>query len=565
MNELFQRFSKDPRITFQLVVATFFINLLALATSLFVIQVLNRYISHGVNATLTTLATGTLIAIGFEMAFRSIRRQLIEIQNAEQNTLLSERAFDVLLQTRMPVLDRVSVGKRTEILRGLDSLRAITMPQTVAAVLDLPFAFLFVLVLWWLSPYLALVSVIVIALSVVLAWQVQLGARKDVSQLQEAASARAGLLNSAATAGETIREFNGSGFLSTGWRKTDTAVSLLGVRMANARDFLQAKIGFVTSLQTIGIISVGALQVVNGDLSVGAMIGANILAGRALMPVSRLVQMGGAFTSGQQSGDRLREFLTLPLERSEGTALREYDGAAQFKDLAFMYPGASVLLFESLELRLKPGQTALIVGPNGSGKTTLTRLLTGILEPSRGQIMVGGLDLQQIALPWWRQQVSYLPQEPLLVTGTLKDNISLANPNIDNAWLNEIIRMAGLRPFLENSKEGLEMVIHEGGRHLALGIRRRISLARALATNGKLFIADEPTEGLDLEGRQAVYQVFQNLKAQKKTIFVISHDESFRSIADYRIDLSVKPVPNVQARRPAESAVTHSVSVGNKG
>ncbi|MCK5923903.1 MAG: hypothetical protein KAG66_23410, partial [Methylococcales bacterium] len=104
MNELFQRFSKDPRTTFQLVVATFFINLLSLATSLFVIQVLNRYISHGVNATLTTLATGTLIAIGFEMAFRSIRRQLIEIQNAEQNTLLSERAFDVLLQTRMPVL-----------------------------------------------------------------------------------------------------------------------------------------------------------------------------------------------------------------------------------------------------------------------------------------------------------------------------------------------------------------------------------------------------------------------------------------------------------------------------
>ncbi|MEO1878999.1 MAG: ATP-binding cassette domain-containing protein [Methylococcales bacterium] len=564
MKRILQQFFKYPWLTGHLVVASFFIALLSLATSLFVIQVLNRFISHGVTGTLITLVTGTLVAVVFEMMFRSLRRQLIATQNASQNSVVAIKAFEVLLQAQVTFLDRLSVGQRNEILRGVDTLRAATMPQNIAAILDVPFALLFVFVLWLLSPSLALISVIAMVSSVILAWRMQLTTKEEAEKLQRMVAERSGILGAAVSAAETIRVFNGSFLLMKAWVNADREVKSLRSRAANTRDYLQSKFGLVNSLQTVSIVSVGALQVVSGELTIGAMIGANILAGRALMPVSRVIQMGEAFVAAEQAEERLQDFIKLPLERLKGTALGHYDGVVEFKDLAFVYPKVSVLLFESLNLRLESGKTALIVGPNGSGKTTLIRLLMGLIEPSRGQILVGGIDLKQIALPWWRKQVSYLPQEPVLVTGTLKENISLANPEINDARLNEIIHMAALRPFLANSSDGLTMEISEGGRYLALGIRRRIALARALATNGNLFIADEPTEGLDDEGRRAVYKVFQQLRKEGKTIVVVSHDESFLQIADFRIDLGEKPVPNVQPRKWENSRSKDAVSEINK-
>ena len=532
--------------------------MLSLATSLFVIQVLNRFISHGITTTLLTLITGTLIAILFELAFRSVRRRFITIQNEEQNNKLSESAFFMLLQTKTPELDRVPIGQRQEVLRGIDILRNLTSPQTISAVLDLPFAFLFVFVLWLLSPVLALISIVFMSLVLIISLVVQFSGRAVTKQAQERGADRSALLGSAINEAETLRAFNGTNLFVKGWHQVDYLFSALIGNIATSRDILQARIVLLTSLQTIAIISVGAIQSFNGDLSVGAMIGANILAGRALMPVSKLSQMGEVFTKATQARVRLEEFMSLPLERNEGTAIKEYHGGVEFQDLAFIYPGSSVPLFESMNLHMDPGKVTAIIGPNGSGKTTLARLLVGIIEPTRGHIYVDGLVLNQMALPWWRQQISYLPQEPTFITGTLNDNITLANPQIDTERLNEVIRMAGLRPFLDNSPEGLAMVIREGGRHLALGIRRRIALARALATGGNLLIADEPTEGLDIEGKRAVYATFQQLINAGKSIIVISHDQEFLKVADYLVDLGVKPIPRVKKRQTNSVAANGS-------
>jgi ATP-binding cassette subfamily C protein LapB len=222
MNELFRRFSSHPKITVHLVISTFVIALLGLAASLFVIQVLNRYVSNGINSTLTTLAIGTLIAIGFELLFRSLRRRLILAQNTEDNDKLSKAAFSSLLQTQQSALDQVSFGRRHEVLRGIDAIRAITMPQNVAAVLDLPFALLFVFVLWLLSPALALIAIIAMLVSLLMAIIVQKSGKSGVKKVQEVAAERAGVLGSAVSAAETIRAFNGFEFLSNAWVKSDS-------------------------------------------------------------------------------------------------------------------------------------------------------------------------------------------------------------------------------------------------------------------------------------------------------------------------------------------------------
>ncbi len=549
MNELFKRFSSHPKITAQLVISTFVIALLGLATSLFVIQVLNRYISSGIDSTLSTLAIGTLIAIGFELLFRSLRRRLILSQNTDDNNKLSKAAFSSLLQTQQSALDQVSFGQRHEVLRGVDAIRAITMPQNVAAVLDLPFALLFVFVLWLLSPALALVAIIAMLTSLLMAIIVQKSGKLGVKKVQEVAAERAGVLGSAVSAAETIRAFNGFEFLSNAWINSDSLMDKLRGKLQLSRDNLQSKIGMVTSLQTVGIITVGAIQTVNGDLSVGAMIGANILAGRALMPITRLSQMGESFATATQAGDLLRGFMQLPAERVQGSGLKNYSGRIDLQNLSFIYPNSTVQLFESINLTLESGKTLAIIGPNGSGKSTLVRLLVGLLEPSKGQILIDNLDLRQMALPWWRMQCSYIPQEPIFLTGTIQDNISLASPDITLERLNEVIRIAGLRSFLDSSQDGLSMMIREGGKNLALGIRRRLALARALAIEGSLLIADEPTEGLDIEGRKAAYAAFQELHKKGVSMVIVSHDQDFLKFADVMLDLGVKPIPRVQKKQ----------------
>jgi len=550
MKQIIQHLLQNKRLAKHILSSSFFIALLSLATSLFVIQVLNRFIAHGINGTLVTLIIGTLLALVFEIIFRSIRRQLIVLHNTEHDYVLSIKAFEVLLTAEVLFLDRVPPGQRSEIVRGIDILRAATMPQNIAALLDIPFSLIFLLVLGLLNPVLMIIAIFAILSSIFIAWRAQRIARAESIKLQAISADRANILSSAITSSETIRAFNGSGFLLDNWHDRDKGALSLRVSMANDKDALSSKLSLINNIQTVAVISAGALLVISGDISMGAMIGANILASRALMPVTRLVQMAETFIAAEHANKLLQEFILLPLERKRGTALRHYDGAISFNDLAFVYPGVSVLLFESLNLSIQPGQCGLIVGPNGSGKTTLLHLLLGLIEPSRGQVLVGDLDLKQLALPWWRQQVCYLPQEPILLTATLQENITLANPQIDESRLNEIINDAELRTFLSNSQEGLEMPITEGGKHLALGIRRRVAIARALATDGQLFIADEPTEGLDDDGKRAVYLLFQKLKNQGKTLIVVSHDESFLRIADLRIDLTSKPIPTVQYKKP---------------
>ena len=545
MTELIRRLKARPGLATELLVASLFVNVLALASPLFVIQVLNRYVAHGVDATLTTLTTGVVIAIILEFAFRQVRMRLAAGVSKKPDDILSEMGYGVLTGAKSAAVDLLPPGLRREIISGADNVSAAYNAPNVTAVLDVPFAIIFVAALFLISPILSLI-VTIFLVAVFVAALISLSTlRKSTQELIAVSSRRNGLVSSAMTAADTVRAFNSGGYLRKHWGEERKHLSKLTGHITARHGLVQSLTQGTQGAMSVAIIVVAALLVVSGDMDIGNMIGANILAARALGPIVRMAQLGEVFAKARQSLNMFQEFVKLPQERTEGSALREYRGGIEFRDIAFSYPKDPNPIFESLSLRLEPGSILVVSGTNGMGKTTLARLIVGLLEPSRGHIYVDGVDLAQVVPHWWRKQVVYLPQEPRFLNASIRENLVSFNPELDDAGLNTLIQTAGLRTFIDQSTEGLDTPITDNGANLALGIRRRLALARGMATGGRLAIFDEPAEGLDNDGRQIVNQVMNNLAQQGATIIALSHEPNVIKGAPQILDLNSKPVPRV--------------------
>jgi len=552
MIELFRRLFKHPILSVEILTATFFIAVFNLASPIFVISVLNRYVTYGFDGTLITLTSGMLIAVALQYGFRVARTRMLGPLSAGPDMQLEQKVLGILANARAGPLERLPNTRIQEVMGGLQSIQSAYEVSNLIAVLDAPFSLLYIAATFFLSPILALIALIGVFVALAMGGFSLLHTRKTTENLQDASTAHKGLISSAVQSSDTVRVFDGKNFLFKIWNKQIEWITTLRLKLANRKEQAQSLILTSSLLMSVALYTVGAVLVVRGNLTVGALIGANILASRSYQSIVRFVQTGYLLFKARRALRMLKEFTKLPVEPDTGTAVKQYKGGIQLKDLGFAYPNSTAPLFESLSLNLSAGSILVVMGKNGTGKTTLAKLIVGLLLPSRGDILVDGIDLRQIAPNWWRRQVVYFPQEPTFINATIMDNITLINPEIPGTDLNRIIRMSDLRDFLDRTKNGLETRLSEGGRHLSLGIRRRLALARALVTNGMLAVFDEPTEGLDVDGCQAVYSVLNHLSKAGRTIIAFSADPRIAKGANYVLDLNEKPVPHLTEQLKGE-------------
>jgi len=550
MKALLLRSMPSRRIVTALILATVLANVLALVSSVYSIHVMNRYLGNGVDATLLTLTIGAVIAIVAEYLLRSARLKVAEAVLGKNEADVTGSAFTTFASARLQTLEQLPAPQRREALGGLTSIQQFLTAGNLATVLDAPFALLFLAVLALLSPTLALISTIAIATLCTVIIFGQRSIREPTAQLSKLSARSGSLTNFLATSGETVRAFNCYDHLQRQWHESTGAV-------ARVRQWLHAR---QNSIQQIGqsggtvlsvaVYAIGAREVVHGHLDTGGLIGASILSARALAAVTRLAHLTEGFERARQALHHLSQLGRLPTEKQKGIVPVDIAGEIDIGDVALSYAGRPTPLFESVNAKVRAGGVLAVVGGNGSGKSSLLRLLAGLTEPDRGHIRVDNTDLRHVVPEWWRKQIIYLPQEPQFFDGTLKENLKVLSPQLADDALIDLCRSLDLAGFLNQSTEGLDMQIRNGGASLPVGVRRRLALVRALAGGGRIAILDEPTEGVDARGCQAIAQTLNNLVKRGCTVFVATREDFIIKAAEAVLDLNVKPVPQLVTARP---------------
>jgi ATP-binding cassette subfamily C protein LapB len=545
MKELIHRLFKKPVLASEIFIATIFITLLTLAMPLYSIQIFNRYITYGFHGTLITLTTGMLIAIFLQLGFRILRTKMASAVNQAPNDLLSLEVLAAISQAKAEPLDQFSRQRIQEALNSVQTIQNSYDEQTLNTMMDAPFSLLLIAVTYLLSPFLAGIAVIGIMIGLLTGWLSLKKSQQDSEQLLKEISKHRTLNYSVVNALDTVRAFNATGFLQNFWQGQLIKISELKKKMTDAKELSQTLSLSGSSLTSVFIYAAGATLVVQGEMTVGTLIGANILVARAYQNITRLVPTHHVLSRAKEAFKEIALLRRLPLEPVSGSALRDYQGRIEFQDVGFAYPNTTHPVFESVSLNIEPGTAMAVVGQNGTGKTTLAKLLIGLLEPRRGSILADSVNLQQLAWPWWRRQIIYMPQEPTFINGTIRENILFSNPDLDEASLNHILRASDLKVFLDQTPNGLNTMLTDNGKHLSLGIRRRLSLARGLATNGQLVVLDEPTDALDETGIKAVYKIMNDLIIANKTIIVFSNDPKILKGASSVLNLNIKPIPEL--------------------
>lgn len=513
-----------------------FANCLGLASSIYAIQIFNRYIGYGLDGTLLTLTSGALVAVVLELLLRRARYRLIA-----SGLMLSE-ARAVFGAASASLADSGAEQEASRFNRkNRRGNNEHISPQSVATLFDAPFALLFVAVIAMLNPFIGLlVFMIAVAYLLLAHWR-----SIAIADLQEQWKPTSVVLDSEldnCQQANMVRQFGlAEGILL---RLRSALVSQLQARF----QFLEAQFGLNNAVQSmqaltsVTVICTGALAVTAGELDIGSLIGINILAGRAI----NLVVQGQRVHYQLQENAPSAEPGKAASADDRQLLLPEFSGRIGLKNIGYRHDPRLAPLFSHLSIDIAPGEVVLFCGDSGTGKSTLARLLVGQIAVQEGHILVDGVDLQQYEPAEWHRNVSYVAAEPSFLPVSIRDNFRVFGRELDEEALRQVLRKVGLNKLIDHHPEGLDQVLHGGGINLPPGIRKRLALARALVVDAPCFVLDEAHLGLDASGLQCLSAVMAELIEAGKTLLVFSHDPAILKGKLRRVDLNCKPVPLVR-------------------
>lgn len=555
-------------------VAAVLINLLALAGSMFSMNVYDRVIPNGATHTLWVLAIGVGLAAVLEFGLRTLRSHLVDEAGKRADLLLSAAIFRQTLG--LLAKDRPSSsGQFAGTLRDFDSVREFVSSTTLIALADLPFVLLFLAVIALLGGSLVLLPFSAAILILVVGVLAQLPIRRSVERYQYENSQKLAYMVETFERLETIQALNAVPAVQGRWERLCAVAARSGMESRTVSAAALNLTALLQQLASTGLILWGVYLILDGKMTVGGLIGCSILAGRALAPMA---QITGLMTRWQQARLAYRMLdRIMGLERQydlsrTGLQIGRARGELDLEDVEFSYPRSEQRVLAVRRLHIPAGDTVAVMGPVGSGKSTLLRLLAALQPPGKGRYLLDGIDSAQVATADLRAQISWVSQDAVLFRGTLRDNLLLGMPQVSEARFQEVLRLTGVLALANRHPHGLDMQVGEGGQMLSGGQRQMVALARALLSDTPVVLLDEPTSAFDAASEQRLLSELKTLLAGR-TLIVATHRpaplelvrrlvvlDAGQVVADGPRDVVLKAVQDGQVRRAG--AVTLAAAGG---
>jgi ATP-binding cassette subfamily C protein LapB len=552
------------RIYRDVLFASLFINLFAVATPLFVMNVYDRVVPNQAIETLWVLAIGVFIVYLFDIVLKGLRGYFIEVAGKKSDIILSGFLFERALGARYDQRPS-SIGSFASQFREFDSVRNFYTSSSIAALVDVPFVFLFLIVIYYVGDLLVWVPIIALPLILIYGWLMQKPIKNAIEQTFVASAQKNSTLIESLVGLESVKVLGAEGSLQRLWENSVGHVAHWGQRMRMLSLSVSLFSGFIQQVANVAIVIIGVYLIAERELTMGALIASVMLAGRALGPISQIATLLVNYDQTKTALSALDDIVSKTQERNpEKPFIKRpsFKGAIQFNKVNFNYPNEKQAALENISFTIQPNEKVAIIGRIGSGKTTIHKLLLGLYQPTEGSILFDGIDSQQIDPADLRAHMGYVPQDVILFAGSIKSNIVYGAPSTGDADIIRVAEVAGVKEFVDRHPLGFDRAVGERGEALSGGQRQSIGVARALLGKPTMCLLDEPTSAMD-NSTEAL--VKENLSGELKdsTLILVTHKMSLLTLVDRVIVLDAgrliadgKKEPVIDALKKGQLRVT---------
>lgn len=524
---------RSKKIYFDVVLASFIINLFVLASPLFTMNVYDRVVPNNAVETLWVLALGVSVVYGIDLFLKFVRSYFLEIAGKKSDIIMSSILFERVMDMKFSNKPK-SVGSFASNLKEFDTVRNFFSSASLAAIVDLPFAIIFLIVTYFIGSYIVLVPIVIMIAILCYTFFIKDPLQNAIKSTFEASAIKNGILIESLSSLETIKTLGASGHIQWNWEEATGEIANRSIKSKIITTSITTVTSFLVQLNTIAIIVLGVYMIQDTHLTMGGLIAAVMLSSRAIAPMGQVASLAANFEQTKTAYQSLSKIMQMPVERPEGKKFvrrNSFDGKIEFKNVSFTYPDTTKGSLDRINFVIQPGEKVGIIGKNGSGKTTLQKLILGLYSPTEGSVLIDGIDINQIDPADLRRNIGYVPQDVVLFKGTVRENIVQKAPYVDDIQIIKAAKVSGVDEYVNAHPLGFDMPVFERGDGISGGQRQSIAVARAFLLDSPIILLDEPTNSLDntVENKLKI-----NLKTNtaNKTMLLVTHRTSMLDLVD---------------------------------
>lgn len=518
-------------------VASVIVNILALASIFFTMNVYDRVIPNQAFTTLWSLAIGVTLAMLFEAVTRFVRAHLLDSAGKKADLIVGSLLFRKALAVRMEHKP-ASSGTFASQLREFESVRDFVSSATLATLADLPFVVLFLCVMFSIGGALGWVPLLMLPLILLVCIAIQWPLAKIMKANLQEAALKQGVLVESVEGMETLKAVNGQAHMQRRWQNASALQAESSSKSKRYAALATNAVTFLQQFQTVMLIVVGVYLIDAGLLSMGGLVGSVMLASRATAPLGQVIGLAVRYQSAKAALASLNKLMAMPVDRDpqqEYVAEPELNGNMALKAVGFSYPAPPMRpnppVLNNITLEISSGERIAILGAIGSGKSTLLRVLARLYQPTQGQMFSCGLDVNQIDPADWRHATGFVSQDARLFYGSLRENIMLGMPDASASEFMRVLKLTGLDQIAARHPQGIHLQVGEHGGNLSGGQRQLVALARTLIARPPVLLLDEPTSSMDAQTEQQFVKHLHSA-TKEQTLVVVTHRPSLLALVD---------------------------------